>query len=67
MKPSEKLIARLKVEGHISTEGDFSFHRTYDGRWQRSDGAWSWEVRSDGESVGSQFSVRECFKAKVWT
>jgi len=48
-------------------------HRTRAGHWQRSQGAWVWDlelVRKDGgivyDSYGSQYTATDCAKAKAW-
>lgn len=66
-KLSDRLIARLIAEGFISP-GEYRIERTYAGYWQRTEGAWSWElVRADGGPafVGSQWTVKECLRAPV--
>ena len=63
MKSSDKLIKRLVVEGFI--EDDLLvFERLYPTYEERSDGAWSWEITSDGiTAIGSKFAVYEILKA----
>lgn len=42
------------------------FVRRYPCCWQRSAGAWVWEIEGDGFSVGSAWPAKECLKAKEW-
>lgn len=66
-RPVERLVERLRVEGfHIPD--DYRFRRTYAGHWQRSAGAWLWELSwFGGPSLGSANTVKECLKAKRLT
>jgi len=60
------LIARLIASGWIAP-GEYRIERTYAGREQRSEGAWSWYlVHADSgveAFVGSQWSATECLAA----
>lgn len=67
-KPSDRLIARLISEGYIEP-GEYRIRRTYAGSWQRSEGAFSWDLETfDGyhANVGSQYTVKECADAPFW-
>ena len=70
MSVREKLRERLNDEfgslGYVFNNSNLE--RLYHGHHQRSCGAWSWMVRPDSNiaSVGSQFSMVECLRAKYW-
>lgn len=61
----DRLIERLRGYGWIDST-DVRFVRHYPGHWQRSSGAWVWEVEGAGFSVGSAYPAKECLKAAEW-
>ena len=71
---SEKLVEKLRKLGDIPASAlNVRFERHYPGHWQRSAGAWVWEISWMGasgvsDSVGSSHTARECLKAKslIW-
>ncbi len=62
MKPSERMLALLRERGLDIPEGS-EIRRTYAGRVQRAEGAWSWFVWHPEQAlvswtdVGSQFPL----------
>ena len=66
MKPSERLIARLRAMGVEIPEGA-TIRRTHAGYWQKAQAAWSWFVAdANGKElgIGSQISVTELLREK---
>jgi len=70
MKPSERLLDRLRDELDLDIPGTAFIERTYAGFYQRSAGAWVW-VLNDGDRtdqyvgrLGSQFPVTELLRAE---
>jgi hypothetical protein len=66
VKISDRLMDRLCRESILdwSSRKSMSFSRCYPGYWQRSSGAWSWEISVDGVvSVGSCYTAKECCDA----
>lgn len=63
-----KLIERLckKIKDELGYECEPStFKRTYAGYWQRSEGAWSWFIRTKNKiELGCAEPVKECVKRK---
>lgn len=71
MRKSERIIRRLTEQGHITAEQAEGAQvlRTYAGREQRSQGAWSWYlVDAQGVElfVGSDYTVTELLAADWW-
>jgi hypothetical protein len=67
-KISDRLIARLIAEGHLSP-GEYRLERTYAGYWQRTAGAFSWyitDARGVDAGIGSQWPAREVLAAPEW-
>ena len=62
MKMSQRLVERLRAEGHPVPEGEMPY-RVYAGRHQRSAGAWSWCIEMGHYVLGSQWSMREIVEA----
>lgn len=67
-----KFLAKLKELGIVISVSPekCSIRRTFAGYWQRSSGAWSWElyINDDGErtrSIGSQYTFEDILKAKT--
>lgn len=61
---SEKLFDRIKAHPDLCVKNGAFCQRLYTGHWQRSEGAWVWEVANNGLMViGSVFTMRECLKA----
>lgn len=72
MKPSERLLIRLKDELGLNIPPGSIIRRTYAGHWLRSGGAFSWMVEGpDGRSIipeiGSSFRVKDLLKAPALT
>jgi len=71
MKPSEKLIQRLKTELAIEIPDGTIIRTLHTGRHQKAAGAWSWCLWNTGKShddmarYGSTYTVAQCLKAKT--
>jgi hypothetical protein len=64
MRPTERLLARLREAGMDLPEG-VTIQRTYAGREQRNAGAWSWALLGpNGEDLkaGSQWPVGDLLR-----
>jgi hypothetical protein len=68
LKPSQKLINRIKKELGLDLPEDTEIRRTRAGSWQKSGGALSWFLyaKSDAQisNYGSTETVGELLKAK---
>jgi hypothetical protein len=70
MKPSEKLIQRIKTELGIDIPDGTIVKTLHTGRHQKAAGAWSWSLynslftQSDMSRYGSSYTVAQCLKAK---
>lgn len=52
----------IKEKGIVTVP---KIHRTYAGRWQRAEGAWSWFMFTrEGTVIGSQWSATKVARAK---
>lgn len=58
-----KLVEKLRANG-IVIPADWRFMRVRPGRRQRARGAWSWNIVGTACNIGSQYSVRECLRAR---
>lgn len=69
MTPVERLVERMRIAG-ANIPPDYEFHRSYAGRVQRQNGAWSWWIGSPSlglgsrYEIGSQYSVTQLLKAR---
>ena len=63
---SDRLVERLVDCGWLEPSARVRFVRLYPGHWQRSAGAWVWEIEGAGLAIGSCFTAKECVKAKEW-
>ena len=75
---AQKIVQRLVEMGEIDPEvydiESAQIERFYPGHWQRSEGAWSWQLgleafdrnMASGRVYGSQYTAGECAKAKHW-
>lgn len=63
MRPSERLIERLRTDLGISIPEDATIERTYAGRHQLASGGWSWALVGNCMRVGSADRVSECLRA----
>jgi hypothetical protein len=70
---SERIARRLEQEGVLDVGlypiTDLYIDRTYAGREQRSQGAWSWELASiagPGPMIGSYYPAREVAAWPEW-
>jgi hypothetical protein len=69
VKPSEKLLRRLREETDLYIPQDAVLLRQHPSRPQRDEGGWSWFMWSDKEGVpnltGSQFPMTDCANAEA--
>lgn len=65
MRPTERLLARLRAETDLDLPESTRIVRTYAGSAQRSAGAWSWYLVSNGGElyIGSYHTVTELLRA----
>lgn len=64
LTPSQRLIARLRVQG-LDLPEDTVVERIYTGRWMRARGAWSWHLATESGTLlpfGSQWRVTELLR-----
>ncbi len=76
MKPSDRLLARLREECHLRIPGHAVIRRTRAGRHMKAAGAWTWFVWVE-TNLGSEFlniggletvtKLSRCRRISVWT
>jgi hypothetical protein len=74
-KLSARIAARLVALGTITPEEAplVGINRLYPGYWQRTEGAWSWDLvwfsgpnQGRDLGIGSQWTATECLAAPFW-
>lgn len=69
--PHESLFYRAYrriIEDHslLRDENRVQWSKLNPGHWQRSSGAWVWEISIGGMQFGSSSPLKECLKYKSW-
>ena len=65
---SHRLMKRLRKHPDLIIEEKATIERCYHSNNQKSAGAWAWSIENNGiMQIGSQYTMKDCLKAKQWT